>query len=459
MKLKNRLQKISIYRFLFWVLLFLSGISVSAQTITIQGNKFYVNSTQRIWLNGVNTPWHSWNDFGGTFDRNWWNTHFETLKSYGINSSRVWISCNGGGAVKTDATGVTGVSSTFYKNCDTLFAIAQRNGIYIDATMISFDHFKDTNANYLNWRTIVTDPVASQTFIDNYLIPFVNRYKTNPYLFAINLCNEPEWILENVENGKLPKANLQRFFAMCAAAIHNNSSVPVTIGSACIKWNSTSAGCVGNYWSNTALKAAFNDPKAFLDFYCVHYYAWIHPWYKSPYEKTPTDYNINDRPVIIEESPGNDAGLADIPVTVTQSYESALLKGYQGNMPWTSNGVDTNGDITTIGPAALAFKNNHPELVYPLLFTAKPEVLTKVPFSIYPNPTSGKFTIEEIRKQGQFTNIEIFNALGELIFQKDGVNMQSSAELDISNYPKGIYVIKIFRGADLFIRKIVLQKP
>jgi hypothetical protein len=342
------------------------GLSVLAQTVSIQGNKFYVDSGKRIWLNGTNTPWNNWNDFGGGFDRNWWYTHFETLRNYGINCCRVWISCNGNGAVKTDSTGVTGLSPSFFNDCDSLFAIASRNGIYIDATMISFDHCKKPNANFMHWRNIITNPAASQTFIDHYLIPFVNRYKSNPYLFAIDLCNEPEWISENQEDGQLPVSNLQRFFAMCAAAVHNNSKVLVTIGSACIKWNSDIPGCVGNYWKKSALQSEFNDPKATLDFYCIHYYSWVHKWFSSPFEKSPADYGINDLPVIIEESPGKDAGLKDIPMTLVQAYESALLKGYQGNLPWTSNGVDRNGDISTIGPATLLFKNNHPGLVYPL---------------------------------------------------------------------------------------------
>jgi hypothetical protein len=350
---------------LIFVLILSSELIVPAQTISIKGNMFYVDSGKRIWLNGVNTPWNKWNDFGGSFDRNWWNTQFQTLKSYGINCSRVWISCNGNGAVITDSTGVTGLSSTFFKDCDSLFAIAARNGIYIDATMMSFDHCKKPNVNFQNWRNIITNQQASQTFIDNYLIPFVNRYKTDPYLFAIDFCNEPEWISENKEDGQLPVHDLQRFFAMCAAAVHKTSNVPVTIGSACIKWNSDNPGCVGNYWKNSALQSAFNDPKAYLDFYCIHYYSWVHQWYLSPFEKSPADYGINDRPVIIEESPGKDQGLLNIPITLQESYEKAFQLGYQGNLPWTSNGVDRNGDITTIGPATLSFKNNHPELVYP----------------------------------------------------------------------------------------------
>lgn len=347
------------------VLVVYSGLSLQAQFISIRGNEFEVDSSERIWLNGVNTPWNNWNDFGGIFDYKWWDTHFQTLKNCGINSSRVWISCDGKGAVLTDSSGVIGLSSTFFTDCDSLFSLAKRYGIYIDATMMSFDHCKHPNTNFRNWRNIITNQAASRTFIDHYLLPFVERYKSNPYLFAIDLCNEPEWISENTEVGQLPVKSLQRFFGMCASAVHKYSNVPVTIGSACIKWNSDIPGCVGNYWKNSALQEAYKDSGAYLDFYCIHYYSWVHPWFSSPYEKSPADYGIDDRPVIIEETPGKDGGLVEVNMSLTESYESALRQGYQGVMPWTSNGVDRNGDIRTIGPAAHSFKNNHAQLVFP----------------------------------------------------------------------------------------------
>lgn len=349
-----------------FILVFLMGIIglANAQKITIKGTEFLVGS-DRIWLNGVNTPWNKWNDFGKNFDYQWWNDHFQTLKRYGINSSRVWISCDGSGAIKTDSTGVNGLSDSFFSDCDSLFSIASRYGIYIDATMMSFDHCKDSHANFRNWRNIITNQAASQTFLENYLIPFVNRYKSNPYLFAIDLCNEPEWISENKEDGQLPVSDLQRFFAMCAAAVHKNSSVPVTIGSACIKWNSDKPGYEGNYWKDEALQKAYTDPAAYLDFYCIHYYGWVHRYFKSPFELSPADYGIGDKPVLIEETPARDEGLKEIPMTLMEAYEAALKLNYQGIMPWTSNGVDRNGNITTVGPVALSFKNNHPELVAP----------------------------------------------------------------------------------------------
>jgi hypothetical protein len=155
------------------------GLALHAQNISIKDNQFVVSSGQRICMNGVNTPWNKWNDYGGNFDRDWWDSHFKTLKNSGINCSRIWISCDGNGAVKTNASGVTELSSTFFRDCDTLFAIAGRYGIYIDVTMMSFDHCKSPNAAFQNWRNIITDKKASLTFINKYLLPFVNRYKEN----------------------------------------------------------------------------------------------------------------------------------------------------------------------------------------------------------------------------------------------------------------------------------------
>ncbi len=363
MKTLCRVVKALPKEMMMFILVVWASLPGSAQNITVRGDRFYTANGERIWFNGANTPWNHWNDFGVNFDRDWWDSHYRTLKDFGINCSRIWFSCDGSGAVKSDSTGVTGVSDTFFRDCDSLFAIARRNGIYIIATMMSFDHCKDSHANYMNWRNVINDPVASQSFIDHYLVPFVNRYKTNPYLFAIDLCNEPEWISENTEDGQLPVKNLQRFFGMGAASIHANSNLPVTIGSACIKWNSDNPGHVGNYWKDSALQAAFNEKGASLDFYCVHYYGWVHKYYSSPFEKSPADYGIDDKPVIIEESPARDEGLREAGITLVQAYEKAFEKGYQGNLPWTSNGVDRNGNIKTLGPATLAFRKNHPGLV------------------------------------------------------------------------------------------------
>ena len=46
----------------------LSAHAAFGDRITVSGVEFRAG-TNRIWINGANTPWHAWNDFGGEFNR------------------------------------------------------------------------------------------------------------------------------------------------------------------------------------------------------------------------------------------------------------------------------------------------------------------------------------------------------------------------------------------------------
>ncbi|NQT24340.1 carbohydrate-binding protein [candidate division KSB1 bacterium] len=403
------LTKKVILFFICTVLIFSS--IVQAQKITISGIEFRVGGN-RIWMNGANTPWNSWNDFGGSFDYNWWNNHFQELQDNGINSTRIWFSCNGDVAPTINSSGyVTDVPQAFWDDCDQLFQIAQSKGIYVMATVISFDHFKSTNAT--GWRNMVGSQATIQSFIDVYLLPFVNRYESNPYFFSVDLCNEMEWVHEDAANGQLPWIDLQRYTAMCAAAIHQNSDVLVTTGSACIKWGSDLYE--GNFWSNAALQAAYSSSDAYLDYYHVHYYGWQHEWFSSPFELSPADYQINDRPVVVGECPAQD--MSEIPVTITQALENALSNGYQGTFPWTSNGVDANGSLTTLGPATTSFKNNHYALVYPSITPNDPpsvSITSPSNGATFTAPANVTITANASDSDGSIALVEFFNGSTKL---------------------------------------------
>ncbi len=72
---------------------------------------------------------------------------------------------------------------------------------------------------------------------------------------------------------------------------------------------------------------------------------------------------------------------------------------------------------------------------------------------VYPNPTKGRFTIE--RDESNVQTIEIFNALGELIYQKDMENL--STEIDLTGH-SGIYIYKIKNQGEIqSIGKIVIE--
>ena len=337
-----------------------------SQRIYCEGTSLMVNG-KPIYMNACNTPWDNWNDFGGNYDNNFWESEFTKFESYGINSSRIWISCDGTVQpnINTDGT-ITGVSQNFWDNVDDMLDRAKNHKIYIMATMMSFDHTKNTHGLYQNWRNMLASSDKVQTYIDKYLIPFVLRYKDNPYLYNIDVCNEIEWMNQETVNGSIPWSQLQRFVAMCSAAIHKSGSkVTVSLGSAAIKWGSDKYE--GNKWSNTELQAQFNDKDAYLDIYQIHYYSWINPYFSNPYTNSPSDYGINDRPVIIGEMPARET-LMGFTITMNDCFENAYKLGYCGHYPWTSNNAGSGdfGSLSTFGTASTTFKTNHQDLVYPL---------------------------------------------------------------------------------------------
>ena len=74
--------------------------------------------------------------------------------------------------------------------------------------------------------------------------------------------------------------------------------------------------------------------------------------------------------------------------------------------------------------------------------------------TVYPNPTSGKFTISS---QSNINAVEIYDLLGELIYSDFKFNGQTSTEIDLSNHCKGIYIVNNHSGKKIYNCKIVVQ--
>lgn len=339
-----------------------------SQFVSVSGTQFLVDGNEII-MNGANTPWNNWNDFGGNYKSSWWDNEFQKIKAAGGNSTRIWISCNGevGLLISEDGT-VTGATDAFWNDLDDMFKLALKNKIYIKATLLSFDHFKSSHPNHKHWQKMIMDNQKVETFVDNYVIPFLNRYKTNPYLWSIDICNEIEWVNQEADKGKIPWNRLQYFVARVASGIHDNSDVLVTLGSAAIKWNSDKYE--GNFWSDEKLKAQYNKVNARLDFYSPHFYGWVVKYFGNfALNKTPEDYGINDRPCVIGENSAkgvfNDAANPKLEVLPSEMFLKSYEKGWKGLMPWTSNGVDSNGSLSDFESGLKAFKNEYPHLVFP----------------------------------------------------------------------------------------------
>ncbi len=351
---------ITIFSFLF---------SIKAQEVKICGNMFTVNG-KHIWFNGINTPWENFNDLGGSFNYEWWNSEFQKYADNHINLARVWIHCEGKNSPETDSNGyVAGASDLFWKQMDQLVRISKEKKVYLLPSLWSFDMVNDKNATFGKYRKLLNDTNNIKSYIDNFLIPLIKRYNNEPYILAWEICNEPEWMMEHDADGKFPRTVIQLFHAMCAAAIHKNCKKPVTTGSASVKWNSTIFNYLrenaGNCWSDSALKAVYKDKNAYLDFYQVHWYAWQAQHLSSPYIQTTRYYKIDDKPVIIGESVGADVCDPYFCQTLVQMYENAWLNGYSGVCAWKTLQNDGQGTFENISVATNIFYKNHPALVFP----------------------------------------------------------------------------------------------
>ena len=86
------------------------------------------------------------------------------------------------------------------------------------------------------------------------------------------------------------------------------------------------------------------------------------------------------------------------------------------------------------------------------------EITEQVSVTIFPNPSNGIFNLE----MEQFVNlkmgsIDIFNVLGEQIFQSNIQNQTSNIQINLSAQPKGIYFVNIKVGQELISKKIVIE--
>lgn len=92
----------------------------------------------------------------------------------------------------------------------------------------------------------------------------------------------------------------------------------------------------------------------------------------------------------------------------------------------------------------------------PNTFTSVAESMIPVDgFEVFPNPSNGKFQVKN-RGNNPIQKIEIFNILGESIFDKSIAN-QSSFNIDLSSMDSGIYFVKISTAGNQAVKKIVLH--
>ncbi|MCB8946071.1 MAG: cellulase family glycosylhydrolase [Ardenticatenaceae bacterium] len=317
-------------------------------------------------LSGFNVPWHN-GAYGADFGtvEEWGNYHtydpvataqmYANLHAAGLNSVRWWVFTDGRGAPEFSSNSggsVTGLDANFLPSIESAIKLAAEHDVYITFNLWDFGMLYNEDPNrgeHAGGHTdLIVENAKRQSFINNALIPMLQHpiagtgytVGTHPNVMGWDIINEPEWgivesggVNSNIGN-PVTLAQMQRFVAEIAAAIHQHSNQLVTLGSASLKWNSdTAPGADGNWWSDSDLQpfAATGT----LDFYQVHYYGWMNGdgvnWSYSPLSVSADEAGL-DKPTVIGEMPLNAIGLG---VSLAQAIEGIYDNGYAGFWLWS----------------------------------------------------------------------------------------------------------------------------
>ncbi len=110
---------------------------------------------------------------------------------------------------------------------------------------------------------------------------------------------------------------------------------------------------------------------------------------------------------------------------------------YSGILTHVSSNA-TQKEITVSGNTTTGIKN-----------------LTEGDFAIYPNPSNGFFTI--INSEFVVANIVITDIAGRTIYNSQPATRNSQFEIDISDQPKGIYLLSIETVNEIYTTKLIIQ--
>lgn len=379
--------------------LFITGISVvmlgfpyalSAQNTAVdwRGQKLHLTGCNVAWL-GYGADFgrvEEWGDYCA-YSHSDTETMFSSLADAGGNCVRWWVFCDGRGAPEFDSNNggnVTGLDSSVMSNMDDVINLAEDYGIYIIFCLWDFGMlFDDSTAGGRGehaggHRNLVVDDAARGTFITNALLPMLRHRITNssytvathPNVLAWEIINEPEWgitesgAVDEMISNPVSLVQMQEFVAKLSGVIHRQANQLVTLGSACLKWNSdTALGAAGNWWKDSALIPY--DADGALDFYQFHYYGWMNgdytTWSYSPLSNSAADASF-DKPAVIGEFPANGGSTT---WTVAEIINGCYSNGYAGCWAWTYQGVDTCGSWTNCRSAYAAFGSNRWEEIRP----------------------------------------------------------------------------------------------
>ncbi len=313
---------------------------------------------QEVFVSGMNIAWNSFARDLESFDvtdKAYFEQVMDSITLNGGNSLRWWLHTNGSVSPIFNSDGdVTGIDDANIEAMKQVLDMAFDREIVISMCLWSFDMLQDQGQNRAHTRGILEDAVKTQTYIDNALIPILEKIGDHPAIMTWEIFNEPEGMVAGLggwADQTTDMLSIQRFINLTSGAIHR--AIPTALvsnGSWSFKAMTDIEGNK-NYYSDSELLAAGNDADGYLDFYQIHYYAEHFSNSFSPFHRPASHWGL-DKPIVIGEfrSSGIE-GTADPHLTTQQAYERAMVYGYAGAMSWSWTDTPISDFTETMGVA------------------------------------------------------------------------------------------------------------
>lgn len=417
--------------------LFLGCIIFSVPMVNADNSRIYFNG-QDLFLNGLNLAWQYFaNDIGPSSyspDLAHFETVFSQLEAHGANCMRLWLHTNGAHTPAWNGFTVTGPGVNTISDLEAILDLAWEHNISLMLCLWSFDMLRESYGTTITDRSmaILTNPSYRQSYINNSLIPMATALRGHPAILAWEIFNEPEGM--SFEFGwsgirRVSMANIQAFVNLCAGAIHRaDPTVRVTNGC----WDMQAGTDVDghtNYYTDSRLIAAGNDPDGTLDFYCIHYYDWAKDSH-SPFLH-PASYWGLDKPLVIAEFYPNCV------YCTSASYETLYQNGYAGALAWSwTDTVPQSQMLDHILAVSSAHRDDI--LIYKEGAPVPPVCTITWPLDQIRIPANATLIIraDATDTYGAIEKVEFFQGSEKL-----GEITQAPYELTWSDIPEGSYVL------------------
>ncbi|WP_233561250.1 hypothetical protein [Sorangium cellulosum] len=291
-------------------------------------------------LFGMNYAWHNFaGDFGGiaawdkrgvTAEAETHAKHLAGMRANGASVARWWMlpEIRGESVVFDENGDPAGLGETTRSDVQKALELAEQADINLMFCLFSFDNFHpsrvDGDVKTVGISPLVTDAARRAALIENVVRPIAQAVEQSPYrhrMVAWDVINEPELAMTgpspygdpdyapDPDVEPIAHEQMEAFLRDTIQALRADSQALITIGSASMKWSLA--------WTTTD-----------IDFYTFHMNDRVNRYW--PYNQSPADYGITDKPVVMSDFPT--AGLST--ANVSKLLESWYSQGYAGAISW-----------------------------------------------------------------------------------------------------------------------------